>query len=88
MLFVDRAVRKSGRYPPSRYVRGTAVMSGEGPGPRASHSIVKVRVHDGRATPVGTVGPTPGDRDFAYMFVPENDGTLQDGSKVDISYLE
>ncbi len=88
MLFVDRAVRKLGRYPPSRYVSSTAVLSGEGPGPRASRSIVKVRVHDSRAIPVSTVGPTPCEGDFAYVFVPENDGSLRAGSKVDIIYLE
>ncbi len=65
MIFVDRAVRKLGRYPPSRYVSGTAVLSGEGPGPRASRSFVKVRLHDDKATPVGTVGPTPWDGDYA-----------------------
>jgi molybdopterin molybdotransferase len=88
MLFVDRAVRKLGRYPPSRYVSGTAVLSGEGPGPRSSRSFVKVRVHEGKATPVGTVGPTPCEGDFAYMIVPEDGGGIRDGSNVDIIYLE
>jgi molybdopterin molybdotransferase len=88
MLFVDRAVRKLGHYPPSRYVSGTAVLSGEGPGPKASRSFVKVRVHEGKATPVGTVGPTPCDGDFAYMIVPEDGGGFKDGSKIDILYLE
>ncbi|OPY27177.1 MAG: molybdopterin biosynthesis protein MoeA [Methanocella sp. PtaU1.Bin125] len=88
MLFVGTAVRKLGRYPPARYVRGTAVMSGNGPGPKASCSVVKVCVRDGRATSVGTVGPAPFDGDFAYVFVPENDGGLRDGDSVDFLYLE
>ncbi|MGA9140593.1 MAG: molybdopterin molybdotransferase MoeA [Methanocella sp.] len=88
MIFVDRAVRKLGRYPSSRYVRDTAVLSGKGPGPRASRSFVKVRVHDGKATPVGTVGPTPCDGEYAYMIVPEEDDCCRDGQPVDILFLE
>jgi molybdopterin molybdotransferase len=88
MLFVDRAVRKLGRYPPSRYVTGTAVLSGEGPGPRASRSFVKVRVHDGKATPVGTVGPTPDDGEYAYIIVPEGCTSLCDGQPVEFHFLE
>jgi molybdopterin molybdotransferase len=88
MLFVDRAVRKLGRYPPSRYVSGRADLSGDGPGPRASRSFVKVRVHEGKATPVGTVGPTPGEGEYAYMIVPEADERCRDGQPVDLLFLE
>jgi molybdopterin molybdotransferase len=88
MLFVDRAVRKLGRYPPSRYVSSTAVLSGEGPGPRASRPIVKVRVHDGRATPVGTVGPTPEGGEYAYIIVPGGGARLCDGQRVELHFLE
>jgi molybdopterin molybdotransferase len=88
MLFVSRAVRKLGRYPPSRYACDTAVLSGEGPGSRASRSFVKVRVHDGIATPVGTVGPTPCGGEYAYMIVPEKDERYRDGQPVDLLFLE
>ncbi|HEY3274097.1 MAG TPA: molybdopterin molybdotransferase MoeA [Methanocella sp.] len=88
ILFVNHAVRKLGRYPPSRYASATAVLSGEGPVPRASRSFVKVRVHADRATPVGTVGPTPCDGEYAYMIVPEKDERFKDGQPVDLLFLE
>jgi molybdopterin molybdotransferase len=88
MFFVERAVRKLGRYPPLRYPVDTAVLSGEGPGPRASRSIVKVRARDGRATPVGTVGPTPEEGEYAYIIVPEGDGGPGEGQPVELRFLE
>lgn len=88
MLFVERAVRKLGHYPPPRYAACTAVLDGDGPGPRASRSIVKVRVHDGRATPVGTVGPAPDAGEYAYVIVPEDGKGYHDGCPVDVHFLE
>ena len=88
MLFVERAVRKLGRYPPMRYAGDSAVLTAGASGQKAARSIVKVRVRDGVATPVGTVAPATGEGEYAYLIVPEGNDSLRDGQRVDVRFLE
>jgi molybdopterin molybdotransferase len=88
MFFVQHAVRKLGRYPPMRYAQGSAVLAAEASGQRAARSIVKVRVCDGEATPVGMVGPAPEGGEYAYLIVPEGGGGLRGGQRVDLLFME
>lgn len=87
MIFVERAVRKLGRYPPMRYPRESAVLTTGAKGQKAARSIVKVRVRDGKATPVATVGPATDEGEYAYFFAPEG-GDLPDDERVDLRFLE
>jgi molybdopterin molybdotransferase len=88
MLFVEKAVRKLGRYPPLRYACESAVPTAAASIQRAARSIVKVRVHDGKATPVATVGPAAEEGEYAYFIVPEGGDGLRDGQRVDLCFLE
>jgi molybdopterin molybdotransferase len=88
MLFVERAVRKIGRYPPMLYASESAVLSTEASGQRAARSIVKVVVRDGKATPVPTVGPATEEGEYAYLIVPEGTKCLPGGERVELRFLE
>ena len=87
MFFVCPAVRKLGRYPPLRYPTGAAIVAGTNHIGHRSRSITKVRVQDGKAMPVPTVGPAPLEGEYSYVITPEN-REHGEGEKVELKYLE
>ena len=88
MIFVDKAIKKLGHYPPGKYYTGKAVLADGIRSFPGTTAVAKVAVEDGSATPVGTIGPYTFDGEPAYVLVPDNEGSLNARDKVSPIYLE
>ena len=88
MTFVSSAVKKLGHYPPEKYPSATARLTGKIRTFQGSRSVSKVLVKDGEAVPVGTVGPSPYNGEYAYAIIPDDNKEYGKGDEVEIRYLE
>ncbi|HMK47981.1 MAG TPA: molybdopterin molybdotransferase MoeA [Methanocella sp.] len=87
MFFVERAIRKLGRYPPMRYPTDRAVISGDGLAPNRTRSITKVMLNDRAASIVPTVGSAAYEGEAAYIVTSSGEG-YRAGDAVELIFLE
>src|SRR5271157_230828 len=88
MMFGDRAIKKLGHYPETRYLKRTVILSERISSFRGTKAVAKVVVEDGKAAPVSTIGPAPYDGEYAYVIVPDDVDGYDALSEVESIYLE
>ena len=88
MMFVDKAIKKLGHYPPGKYYSCEAVTTERIKSFPGTTAIAKVAVEGGKATPVGIIGPYPYDGESAYVIIPDDTGGLDAGKETRPVFLE
>lgn len=91
MVFVDPAIKKLGRLPPSRYHTCQAVLARKIFSESGYRTYTRVTVEDGMATPLRTKGAgilSSISRADGYVIIPEDVEGYDAGSKVEVVFLE
>jgi molybdopterin biosynthesis enzyme len=87
-MLVRPAIEKLGRLPVSRDGRLTATLTQDVRKPPGIRKVIKVRVNDGKATPVKLIAESGAPGEYGYLVIPEDAGGYQAGDAVECIFLE
>jgi molybdopterin molybdotransferase len=85
---VRPAVKKLGHLPPSHYGRYESTLTQDIVKSPRIRKVIKVRVKDGKATPVRLIGESCATGEYSYLIIPENVEGFHAGDKVECICLE